>query len=154
MLVQAERQVPSWQVGLERRGPRLGGVLPVGPAIGWPEIPTMLTCWRPIEASYQISIQLAEVGHRYIRARNAPSAPPEYTEGLLKLVALFESMILRRGALFSLHGIQVLAVSRAPAAVATPTPSPLPPTAEGGKDGPQHTAERGVVVEAGGAPRS
>lgn len=108
-----------------------GGVFPAGQATGWLEIPTMLTYWRPIKASYQILIQLAEARHRYVKACDAPPAPPEYTEGLLKLVALFESMILRREALLSLHGIQVPAVPRAPAVVATLAPSPPSPTAEG-----------------------
>lgn len=57
------------------RATRVGtrGVPPIGQVTGWPESLTMLRCWRSIGTSYQIPIEPTETGHRYVKARNAPS---------------------------------------------------------------------------------
>ncbi|GMP40999.1 hypothetical protein CsSME_00011253 [Camellia sinensis var. sinensis] len=106
----------------------------------YPELPTALTCWGYTGEAYQIPIESAAVGHRYVSAPDAPPAPPGYTEDLLELLASFGGMLLRREALLGFHNIQVLLIPTSPTTTA-PGPSVPPPEARRERQAP--TCKRG-----------
>lgn len=116
---------PSTSRAREPRG-RARGVSSVKQGFDWLAHPTELTCWRHTGEAYQIPIEPASAGHRYVRAPDSPPAPTGYVEGLLEMLASFDSMILRREALLGFYNIQVLPIPMGPAAPAAPAPA-VPP---------------------------
>lgn len=125
----------SSRAGTSRGG---GGLVPPIPLTyhhaGWPDIPTELTGWR-YRSSYPISIEPPMPDHRHVSDPDSPPVcstafhlslrylgihsvlddlslyvqpPREYMEGMLRLVASLEGMVLRREAQLSIMGFQVL----------------------------------------------
>ncbi|KAI7995871.1 Protein MAIN-LIKE 2, partial [Camellia lanceoleosa] len=48
-----------------------GGASSIRQGFGWPALPTELTSWRHTGEAYQIPIEPAPAGHRYVRAPNS-----------------------------------------------------------------------------------
>ncbi|GMP83393.1 hypothetical protein CsSME_00037322 [Camellia sinensis var. sinensis] len=65
--------------------------------IDWPELLTMLTCWRHTEDAYQVPIELVAAGHELVRASI------EYIGGALELIASLMGIVQRRETLLSPH---------------------------------------------------
>lgn len=61
--------------------------------VGWPDPSTELTGWW-YGIPYQIPLEPPLPDHRYVRTPGSPPPSVEYVEGLLQVMASFESMIL------------------------------------------------------------
>ncbi|XP_028075857.1 uncharacterized protein LOC114278068 [Camellia sinensis] len=72
--------------------------------VEWLDIPTKLTGWR-YGTSYPIPIEPPMPDHRYVSDPDSPPPTREYTEGLLRLVASLEGMVLRRETQLSIVGV-------------------------------------------------
>ncbi|GMP93934.1 hypothetical protein CsSME_00043567 [Camellia sinensis var. sinensis] len=100
--------VPSTsRAGTSRGGAGLvPPILPTYHHAGWPDIPTELTGWR-YGTSYPIPIEPPMPDHRYISDPDSPPPPREYMEGMLRLVASLEGMVLRREAQLSILSVSM-----------------------------------------------
>ncbi|GMP67898.1 hypothetical protein CsSME_00027723 [Camellia sinensis var. sinensis] len=100
------------RAGTSRGG--VGLVPPIPPThhhAGWLDMPTELTGWR-YGTSYPILIEPPMLDHRYVIDPDSPPPPREYMEGVIRLVASLEGMVLRREAQLSIMGFQMPPVYR------------------------------------------
>ncbi|XP_028116699.1 uncharacterized protein LOC114314425 isoform X2 [Camellia sinensis] len=125
--------VPSTsRAGTSRGGAR--GIPPTCHYAGWPDLSTKLTGWQ-YGTSYSIPLEPLMPDHRYINDPDSPPPPREYTEGLLRVVASLESMVLPRETLLYASGVRV-------------------PLLQTGPFRPSRAARRGVSTRSRGGRRA
>ncbi|GMP53447.1 hypothetical protein CsSME_00018897 [Camellia sinensis var. sinensis] len=115
-----------------------------GQGVGWPELPTTMTCQGQGRESYQIPIALPPADHELVGVRGSTPASIEYTSQSLEITASVMGMLQRSIDLLTIYSIpalfQILTVGGAPAG-----PS-APPRAAG-------VARRGMTIHSRGRHR-
>ncbi|GMP59111.1 hypothetical protein CsSME_00022524 [Camellia sinensis var. sinensis] len=95
------------RAGISRSGARqIPPIPPTYQHAGWPDLPTELTGWR-YGTSYPIPLEPPLPNHRYVRDPDSSPPPSEYIEGLLRLVASLEGMVLRRETQLFIIGVSM-----------------------------------------------